>query len=166
MLLLLFFAFGGGAGGNGGWGNGWGNNMNNAIRDNREAFAHELCDLRHQLQTNHCATLQAIKDGTDSLEKLINARDMKKLEAQNLKLQNELVQNEQTEKIIKAMAAYHGCNPCTPCAPCCPDVSYQNQVLSALNGIATGIQSLSTTQQAQGTTLASILTRVNELPTT
>lgn len=108
-----------------------GNNLNNAIRDNRDAFkdgfnalqgqlASTKCDIEHKMERNHCEALRAIADSKSEILGYMQQEKIAGLEARNLKLEGQLSQNAQTAQLMAAIqAGQSGCNPCgTGCNPC------------------------------------------------
>lgn len=114
-----------------------GNNLNNAIRDNRDAFKdgftalqHQIqsnrCDIEHKMDRNQCETLRAIADSKSEILGYMQQQKLDALEAKNLELKGQLSQNAQTAQIMAAIQANQGCcNPCaTPCNPCGGNLLY------------------------------------------
>ena len=107
------------------------NNLNNAIRDNRDAFkdgfnalqgqlASTKCDIEHKMERNHCEALRAIADSKSEILGYMQQEKISGLEARNQELKGQLSQNAQTAQLMAAIqAGQSGCNPCgTGCNPC------------------------------------------------
>ena len=109
-----------------------GNNLNNAIRDNRDAFkdgftalqgqiASAKCDIEHKMDRNQCEALQAIAASKAEILGYMQQEKIAGLEARNLKLEGQLSQNAQTaqlgariDAVVSAIQANQGC--CNPCS--------------------------------------------------
>lgn len=102
-----------------------GNNLNNAIRDNRDAFkdgfnalqgqiASAKCDLEHKMDRNQCEALRAIADSKSEILGYMQQEKISALEARNLELKGQLSQNAQTAQLMAAIQANQGC--CNPCS--------------------------------------------------
>lgn len=126
--------------------------------DTKQLIQSSFCDLRHQMQTDKCDTLAAVAAAKSEILGAMQAQRMAELEAKNLELKGQISQNNQTAAIIGAIRANDNSGCCYPSTCCSP---YQTQVVNGLAAINSGIQGIATTQQAQGATLAEILTKVS-----